>query len=67
MHLESQPFDLRSCIRNAVYVLSLKAKEKGLLLKTVVEDDVPGVVVGDAGRLRQVVLNLVGNAVKVSS
>ncbi|KND04650.1 PAS domain S-box protein [Spizellomyces punctatus DAOM BR117] len=64
MSLENRPFDLRTCITNAVSVLNLKAKEKQIGLTTVVDSAVPSIVIGDGNRLRQVLINLVGNAVK---
>ncbi|TPX67258.1 hypothetical protein SpCBS45565_g03908 [Spizellomyces sp. 'palustris'] len=64
MSLENRPFDLRTCISNAVSVLNLKAKEKQIALTTGVDSAVPSIVIGDGNRLRQVLINLVGNAVK---
>ncbi|HUL94820.1 MAG TPA: GAF domain-containing protein [Usitatibacter sp.] len=64
MDIESQPFDLRECIESAMDLVSTKAVEKGLELAYVFEGDVPVAVKGDVTRLRQVVLNLLANAVK---
>jgi PAS domain S-box-containing protein len=64
MELESQGFDLRACLESAVDLLAPRAAEKGLALSYTMAPEVPEAIVGDAGRLRQVLVNLVGNAVK---
>jgi two-component system sensor histidine kinase/response regulator len=62
--LDSAEFDLRDCLESALRTVAVRADEKGLELLCEVAPEVPEVVRGDAGRLRQVVLNLVGNAIK---
>ncbi len=64
LELEMTDFDLRLALEEVVDVLALKAAEKGLEFVCMVEPDVPSLLRGDPGRLRQVLLNLVGNAVK---
>jgi two-component system sensor histidine kinase/response regulator len=64
IELETIAFDLRATIGQALKPLALRAHEKGLELVYAVDPAVPVHVVGDPGRLRQVVVNLVGNAVK---
>ncbi len=64
LDLEFLPFDLRDCAAEALKPLALRARDKGLELAYDVRPDVPAVVAGDAGRLRQILLNLAGNAVK---
>jgi PAS domain S-box-containing protein len=64
MTLNQFPFDLRSCVEEALDLMSPKAREKHLDLIHIVHDDLPGSLVGDDQRLRQVILNLVGNAIK---
>ena len=64
MDLESQPFDLRECVESAMDLVVPGATEKGLELACVVEPDVPVTIVGDLTRLRQILVNLLGNAVK---
>src|SRR5919202_6598260 len=64
MQLESIDFELDSCIESVVDVLATQAHEKGLELAIWVESDVPKQLQGDPNRLRQILLNLVGNAVK---
>jgi len=62
--LESTEFDIHDTVSKAVRALALKAHEKRLELAYSVSPDLPVLLVGDPGRLRQVILNLVGNAVK---
>jgi len=64
MELESQPFDLRACVESALDLVAPRAAEKGLDLACVLEDDLPTAIVGDLTRLRQVLINLLTNAVK---
>jgi signal transduction histidine kinase/CheY-like chemotaxis protein len=64
MELESEPFHIRTELERAVNLMRPAATAKGLTLGMTVEDDVPEKVAGDALRLRQVLVNLVGNAVK---
>jgi two-component system, sensor histidine kinase and response regulator len=62
--LEEIDFDLHECIEGALKTLALRADEKGLELLCEVSPEVCETVVGDPGRLRQVLINLVGNALK---
>jgi two-component system, sensor histidine kinase and response regulator len=64
LELESHPFELRACVEDALDLFAHRAGEKGLDLGCTVQDAVPVVVEGDVTRLRQVLVNLVGNAVK---
>jgi CheY-like chemotaxis protein len=64
IELETCDIDLRSCIQNVVELLHDAARRKGLRLLTHFATDVPFVVRGDPGRIRQVLINLVGNAIK---
>jgi len=64
LDLEFIDFDLRTCIETAAEMLSFKAIEKDLEFAVTIEPDVPLRVNGDPGRLRQVILNLIGNAIK---
>jgi CheY-like chemotaxis protein len=64
MELENQPFDLRECVESALDLLASKAASKGLELAYMMDADVPAAIVGDATRLRQILINLLGNAVK---
>jgi PAS domain S-box-containing protein len=67
LDLERTPFDVRESVTDAVKVLALRAAEKHLELACHVATDVPETLLGDAGRLRQVLLNVIGNAVKFTS
>jgi two-component system sensor histidine kinase/response regulator len=64
LELRHEPFALDDVVGSAVRMLAVRAHEKGLELAFYVDSDVPAGLVGDAGRLRQILVNLVGNAVK---
>jgi signal transduction histidine kinase/DNA-binding response OmpR family regulator len=64
LDLERLPFDPRECASSALDLVAARAAEKNLELSCQVSDDVPDWVIGDATRLRQVLLNLLTNAVK---
>ncbi|MEI8396546.1 MAG: response regulator, partial [Rhodospirillaceae bacterium] len=64
MDLESQPFDLRHCMESAVDLVAMKAAEKGLELGCLIEDEMPPTLIGDVTRLRQILVNLLNNAIK---
>jgi PAS domain S-box-containing protein len=64
LDVEDLDFELRSVVEEVVDLLAHAALAKGLVLTAVLEDSVPTTVRGDANRLRQVLTNLVGNAVK---
>jgi len=62
--LEMQPFDVVQCVGDTMKSLAVRAHAKGLELIYDVDPAVPCQLIGDAGRLRQVLVNLVGNAIK---
>ena len=62
--LETQPFNLRECVEDSLDLLAANAAQKGLDLVSHMDDDVPEMVVGDVTRARQILVNLIGNAVK---
>jgi PAS domain S-box-containing protein len=64
LELVTEAFELRAIVRDVVLVFAGNAKHKGLELSSEVEDALPRFVWGDAGRIRQVLTNLVSNAVK---
>src|SRR5947208_8132429 len=64
LELDVADFSLRAAVGETLRALAVRAHRKGLELIADVGPDVPDALVGDAGRLRQVLLNLVGNALK---
>ncbi|CAN5828446.1 hypothetical protein BH18ACT11_BH18ACT11_19050 [soil metagenome] len=64
MRLETIDLDLRSTVEDVTVLLGGRAQDKGLELASLVEHDIPGALRGDPGRLRQVLTNLLGNAIK---
>ena len=64
MDIEVQPFDLRECVESALDLVATRAAEKRLDVAYLFEGDVPPALDGDVTRLRQVLLNLLANAVK---
>ena len=64
MHMESISFSMRGSVFSALKTLAVKANDKRLDLKYQVDSSLPDYVVGDPFRLRQIILNLVGNAIK---
>jgi PAS domain S-box-containing protein len=67
LDLDYSEFDLRETVGDAAKLLALRAAEKGLELACDITEDVPATLLGDAGRLRQVLLNVLGNAVKFTN
>jgi two-component system, sensor histidine kinase and response regulator len=65
--LDPADFDTREFLDSTLSGLVLRASKKGLEVITAVESEVPPMLVGDAGRLRQILVNLVGNAIKFTS
>ena len=64
LELDLQEFDLRDSIGDTLQTLGFRAAEKGLELAYQVQSNVPDCLIGDAGRIRQIIVNLVGNALK---
>ena len=64
LDLEPRPFGLKTLVEDVAELLAPRAQAKGLEIAVYVDDDVPGEVVGDSTRLRQILLNLTGNAIK---
>ena len=64
LELEVTGFDLRTTVEDVADIVALRAFEKGLELNLLLPDDIPVRLRGDVGRLRQVLVNLVGNAIK---
>ncbi len=64
LDLESRPFALAPLVEETIELLSTRAQTKGIEIASFVDERLPAMVVGDAARLRQVLLNLAGNAIK---
>jgi PAS domain S-box-containing protein len=64
LELEQQPFDLRQCVESALELVAAGAAERGLDVAYVQDPEAPQAIVGDVARLRQILLNLLNNAVK---
>ncbi|MEM0961427.1 MAG: response regulator [Bacteroidota bacterium] len=64
LELDPHPFDIRSCVEDTLDLVTYRASEKGLNLAYDIDSNIPESVVGDAIRLRQVLINLLSNAVK---
>ena len=67
LELEHHPFELHTCIEEALDLLAPKAAEKKLDLAYMVDDAIPKILVSDVTRLRQILVNLIGNAVKFTN
>ncbi|MDO1445691.1 PAS domain-containing protein [Rhodocytophaga aerolata] len=64
MHIEEAPLQVRQVVKNVANMFSIKTNEKNLALVVDVAENVPEYMLGDSVRLNQILLNLVGNAVK---
>jgi two-component system sensor histidine kinase/response regulator len=64
LELEKTDFDIRSLVEESIKIMATKAHSKGLVLESWIDISVPIMVIGDPFRLRQVLLNLIGNAIK---
>jgi PAS domain S-box-containing protein len=67
LELEIMDFDLREILGDVLEVLQHRVQEKKLILRCLVDPGVPEALRGDPGRLRQILLNLVGNAIKFTN
>jgi len=67
MELEESPFEIQKCIEDAYDLLSTKANEKGLDLVYYIDTELKMQLIGDVTRVRQIIVNLVGNAIKFTS
>lgn len=64
LELEQAPFNLRDCVEAALDLVAARASEKGLDLAYMIASDLPHALVGDVTRIRQILVNLINNAVK---
>jgi len=67
LELEEIPFDLRGMIEDVANTIALRAEQKGLEFISYLSPDVPSRLIGDPGRLRQILMNLAGNALKFTN
>ena len=67
LELEKQPFNLRECVESAFDLVATQASAKGLELASIIDEETPSYIVGDITRLRQIMINLLGNAVKFTN
>ncbi len=67
LDMECLPFDLRESVSETMRILSFRAHQKGLELVCDLDPDIPASLEGDAGRIRQILINLVGNAIKFTT
>jgi signal transduction histidine kinase/PleD family two-component response regulator/HPt (histidine-containing phosphotransfer) domain-containing protein len=67
LELETLDFDLRMTFEDMTDVLAVRAYEKGLEMTCLIEPEVPALLQGDPGRLRQIISNLIGNAIKFTA
>ena len=64
LDLEEYPFELQACVQDVLTLLIIKAEEKGIELSYNISDNVPTIIIGDVTRIRQILVNLVSNAMK---
>ncbi len=67
MELEEYPFEVQACVQEVFSLMDMEASKKNLELVYFVDEDIPQVVYGDMNRLRQVLINLISNAIKFTS
>ncbi len=67
LELDSIDFDLRTLLERALAIVMPRARDKGLALRLLIDPAVPSALRGDPGRIRQICLNLLGNAIKFTS
>lgn len=64
MRLKEKEYDLKECVRSVIPMIRIKSKEKDLHFDVNIDEELPVKLIGDEGRIRQIILNLLNNAVK---
>ena len=64
MELDYIDFDVRQLLSKTIKLLALRKKDKNIELLLDIDETIPKMIIGDPGRLRQILMNLVGNAIK---
>ena len=67
IELESLPYTLKDCVEEALNLVAPEASKKGLNLDYTIDPNAPEIIMGDAQRLRQILINLLGNAIKFTN
>jgi len=67
IELETHPYSLRQCVEEAIELLAPQAAKTGLDLVVLIDPGAPSIIIGDVTRLRQVLVNLIGNAIKFTA
>jgi CheY-like chemotaxis protein len=67
MELDYQPFDLRTCVEEVLDLFAVKAAQQGIDLMYDMQQNVPTTIIGDCTRLKQILINLTGNAMKFTN
>lgn len=67
LEMEELPFDLRNTVQEVVELPAINSHSKGLEFICFIQPDVPSLLIGDPGRLRQIILNLTNNAIKFTT
>jgi PAS domain S-box-containing protein len=64
IELEHQPLNLMCCVKESIDMVAIQAKQKGLNITYTIYNDTPDIIIGDYGRIRQILVNLLSNSVK---
>jgi signal transduction histidine kinase/CheY-like chemotaxis protein/HPt (histidine-containing phosphotransfer) domain-containing protein len=67
LDLDQQPFNLRNCIEDVLDLMASKSAQKGIDLAYLIDEQTPETIIGDTMRLHQILINLVGNAIKFTN
>ncbi|MGM0508872.1 MAG: response regulator [Fusobacteriota bacterium] len=67
IEIENREFNIRDMIKDIIEMFSLNAHEKGLELVYYIEPNIPEIIIGDSGKIRQILINLINNAIKFTN